>query len=255
MAGRSEDRLKRMVASRRAVMYNARARILEEHTRTRMTGRILFVGRYPDHFAPLWRHLGSQDMDVAFAASQKSAMRELEREPADVIILDASSLRSAGAQLCRAMRQSAPAARIVLISDGPGPTSICYDLQLIKPVAMEELSLAVGEALQSERRQVLSAGLFMLDLKEQTVIGPAGERRLTPKLYELLRLLLSHPDEVVRRQTIMQLVWHTDYLEDTRTLDVHVSWLRGVLEPDPKHPRYLITKRGAGYILYPDGKL
>lgn len=219
-----------------------------------MTGRILFVGRYPDHYAPLWRHLGSQDIDVAFAASQKSAMRELEQEAADVIILDSSSLRSAGAQLCRAMRQSAPAARIVLISDGPGPTSICYDVQLIKPVAIDGLSQAVAEALQSERRQVLNAGLFILDLKEQTVMGPDGERRLTPKLFELLRLLLSHPGEVVQRLTIMQLVWHTDYLEDTRTLDVHISWLRGVLEPDPKHPKYLITKRGAGYILYPEGK-
>lgn len=219
-----------------------------------MMGRILFVGRHPDHFAPLWRHLGSQELEVAFAVSQNSAMRELEREAADVIILDASSLRSAGAQLCRALRQSTPAARIVLISDGPGPTSICYDYQLIKPVALDALTVAVDEALSSERRPVLSAGMFILDLREQTVIGPAGEHRLTPKLFELLRLLLSHPDEVVLRQTIMQRVWHTDYLDDTRTLDVHISWLRGLVEPDPKQPFYLITKRGSGYIFFPNGK-
>lgn len=219
-----------------------------------MKGRILFVGRHPDHYAALWRHLGSQELETAFAASQNSAMRELEREAADVIILDASSLRSAGAQLCRAMRQSTPSARIVLISDGPGPTSICYDWHLMKPVALEELMSAVDEALQSERRQVLCAGPFVLDLKEQTIMGPAGEQRLTPKLFELLQLLLSHADEVVLRQTIMQRVWHTNYLDDTRTLDVHISWLRGIVEPDPKHPFYLITKRGSGYVFYPNGK-
>jgi DNA-binding response OmpR family regulator len=83
-------------------------------------------------------------------------------------------------------------------------------------------------------------------------MGPNGEARLTPKLFDLLRLLMNHPNELVRRETIMEKVWHTSYMEDTRTLDVHVSWLRGIIEPNPKAPRYIVTKRGAGYIFRPN---
>lgn len=217
-----------------------------------MPARILFVGRQPDQFAPLWRSLSTGDIEVAFAPSQARALRELSELPTEVVILDASSLRASGEQLCRTLRQEAPTARLILISDRMGLSSICYDYQLVQPVSWEALWKALKEALHSERRPVISAGLFMLDLEQQTIMGPNGEARLTPKLFDLLRLLMNHPNELVRRETIMEKVWHTSYMEDTRTLDVHVSWLRGIIEPNPKAPRYIVTKRGAGYIFRPN---
>lgn len=192
-------------------------------------------------------------MEIAFAASQARALRELDEVGVDVIILDASSLRSPTDQLCRLLRQHAPTARLIVITNGPSLSSACYDYEIVPPTTWQHLEDVLHQALQHERRPVLSQGDFVLDIEQQTVIGPHGEARLTPKLFDLLHLLMLNADQLVRRETIMEKVWHTQYLDDTRTLDVHMSWLRGLLEPDPKKPCYLITKRGAGYIFRPLG--
>ena len=101
---------------------------------------------------------------------------------------------------------------------------------------------------------ILAVGAFTLDLDKKVVVGPAGTFRLTPMLAALLAFLMKHSGEPVPRRTIMREVWRTDYLEDTRTLDVHVSWLRRRIEPQPLIPTYLVTQRGVGYVFYPDGQ-
>ena len=65
---------------------------------------------------------------------------------------------------------------------------------------------------------------------------------------------MAVPGQLVSRQTIMQQVWQTDYMGDTRTLDVHVSWLRRNIEPQPERPTYLVTRRGEGYVFYANGQ-
>jgi DNA-binding response OmpR family regulator len=104
------------------------------------------------------------------------------------------------------------------------------------------------------RGSVIAAGDFILDLGTKTVTGPAGCARLTRKQCELLELLMGVPGQLVSRSTIMQQVWQTDYMGDTRTLDVHVSWLRRNIEPRPRRPTYLVTRRGEGYVFYADGQ-
>ena len=101
---------------------------------------------------------------------------------------------------------------------------------------------------------VITAGLFTLDLETGIVTGPAGSARLPGKQCDLLALLMRHCGESVPRRTIMRKVWLTDYMEDTRTLDVHVSWLRRNIEPQPQRPAYLVTRRGEGYVFYADGQ-
>ncbi len=218
-----------------------------------MSTHILFVGRQPDSYAPLWRHLLLSNIQVSFAASQTRALRELETAAADVIVLDAASLRLSPEPLTRTLRQRAPAARIVLIADSEVSIGYSYDYLLPTPVTWHRVLKVIEEALASERRQVLVKGSFILDLVERTIIGPAGEERLTSKLFGLLALLMTNSGRYVSRHQIMQEIWHTTYLEDTRTLDVHMSWLRRLIEPDPKNPVYLRTKRGVGYIFMPNG--
>jgi DNA-binding response OmpR family regulator len=75
------------------------------------------------------------------------------------------------------------------------------------------------------------------------------EERLTPRLTSLLHLFMLHPGEVLERDDIFRQVWKTEYIDDTRTLDVHVSWLRQAIEEDPRKPRFLKTIRGVGYRL------
>ncbi len=218
-----------------------------------MSTHILFVGRQPDIYAPLWRHLLLSNTQVSFAASQTRALRELDTAAADVIVLDAASLRMSPEPLARTLRQRAPSARIVLIADNEAPTGYSYDYLLPNPVTWHRVLKMIEEALASERRQVLVRGPFVLDLVERTIVGPAGEARLTSKLFGLLALLMRNAGQTISRHQIMQEVWHTSYLEDTRTLDVHMSWLRGLIEPEPKQPVYLRTKRGVGYVFLPSG--
>ncbi len=75
------------------------------------------------------------------------------------------------------------------------------------------------------------------------------QARLTPRLVILLKTLMERPGEVIERNTLFRMVWETAYTADTRTLDVHVSWLREALEDDPRHPRFVKTVRGVGYRL------
>ena len=101
---------------------------------------------------------------------------------------------------------------------------------------------------------MIAAGHFTLDLETKTVTGPAGSARLPRKQCDLLALLMRHCGQIVSRRKIMRQVWLTDYMEDTRTLDVHVSWLRRSIEPEPRIPTYLVTRRGEGYVFCPNGR-
>lgn len=219
-----------------------------------MPSRILFLGRQPDQYAPLWRQLSTSQAEVFFAASLSRGLRTLGQTSVDVIILDATTLRASPQQMARTLRRTAPSARLILLSERPLTGGLCHDYQLSMPVSWRELLHTIHEALASEHRQVLAIGPFVLDLDEQIVVGPNGESRLTPKQFRLLELLMRHPNQIVARQTIMQQVWNTNFLDDTRTLDVHICWLRREIEPNPRRPQYLITKRGAGYMFCPDGQ-
>jgi DNA-binding response OmpR family regulator len=101
---------------------------------------------------------------------------------------------------------------------------------------------------------VISAAPFSLDLATRTVTGPAGSAQLPPKQCDLLALLIGRSGQLVSRRAIMHNVWQTDYMEDTRTLDVHVSWLRRQIEPQPRRPTYLVTRRGKGHVFCPNGR-
>ena len=219
-----------------------------------MATYVLFIGRQPDSYAPLWRQLAQNHVLVLFAASVPRAHRELANISVDVIILDASSLRVSAEPLARSLRQRAPTARIILIAAPNTLSSLSYDYLVPSPAPWSRILKTLEEAIAGERRQVLVAGPFVLDLVERTIVGPAGEARLTAKLFALLELLMRHAGEPVSRHQIMQEIWNTSYLEDTRTLDVHISWLRGIIEPNPRKPIYLRTKRGSGYIFYAEGE-
>ena len=80
-------------------------------------------------------------------------------------------------------------------------------------------------------------------------MGGQGEQRLTPKLAALLEEFLRHAGVLVTRRQFMHDVWHTDYIGDTRTLDVHIRWVRELIEEDPSDPRLLKTVRGQGFVL------
>jgi DNA-binding response OmpR family regulator len=96
---------------------------------------------------------------------------------------------------------------------------------------------------------ILTTNGFSLNLTRARLKKGNKEVHLTPKECKLLAVLIQNAGEVVSRKTLMKHVWETDYLGDTRTLDVHICWLRQKVEPDPRSPQYILTKRGQGYTL------
>ena len=99
----------------------------------------------------------------------------------------------------------------------------------------------------NEQDKFLKFKSFTLDVRDRLVIRDGVAVYLTPKLYHLLVLLIDCEGHTLFRKTIMKDVWETDYMGDTRTLDVHIRWLRKKIEDDPNDPKYIRTVRGAGY--------
>jgi DNA-binding response OmpR family regulator len=87
-----------------------------------------------------------------------------------------------------------------------------------------------------------------LDAENDQVTGPGGTYHLTPMECRLLEVLMLHPGQVVSRASLMKYVWQTSYVDDTRTLEVHICTLRKKIESDPGDPKYLRTVRGVGYV-------
>jgi len=97
---------------------------------------------------------------------------------------------------------------------------------------------------------VLCVDGVTLDVGQSQVTGPNGICHLTPLERRLLQVLMLHPGQVLSRSRLMKEVWETDYLDDIRTLHVHICWLRRKIEDDPSHPCRIITHRGLGYELH-----
>ncbi len=105
----------------------------------------------------------------------------------------------------------------------------------------------LGEEGHSREGRLLKIGGVALDLEQRTLMVDGEVSLLTPKQVKLLGLFMSHPGEVLTRKRIMKEVWETDYTGDTRTLDVHIHWVREKLRDVPGEPKYLQTLRGVGY--------
>ena len=106
---------------------------------------------------------------------------------------------------------------------------------------------------QSDTGRFLRCADLQLDLENRHVVKGNGQaQRLTPKECHLLATFIRNRGEVLTREFLMREVWETEYTGDTRTLEVHVHWLRRKIEDDPSNPRYIHTVRGVGYWFEPD---
>jgi len=181
----------------------------------------------------------------------ESAVSSAEREAPDLIVLDAASMQASGARLTRNVRAGLNGVPILLVSprgSNPGRTSGATAI-LVQPFTPRKLINRVARLIPGDSRFSLEAGPIKLNLAQRTVRCLGREARLTPKQAKLLEVFLHNPERLLTREVLIRQVWHTDYTGDTRTLDVHMSWLRHALEPNPKRPRFLKTIRGMGYRL------
>ena len=103
--------------------------------------------------------------------------------------------------------------------------------------------------IQHTKENIIQVGDFTLNLSNTTLLRGKDAFHLTPKEAKLMAVLMNNVEHAVSRARLTQEVWHTDELADSRTLDVHVHWLRQKIEDNPHIPEYILTRRGKGYEL------
>jgi DNA-binding response OmpR family regulator len=187
---------------------------------------------------------------VEVVSTGKAALVSLDSILPDVVVVNAPSLRTSGVRICQSLRDRKDNLPVILISDnGAVPEDAPVNLVLELPFTVRKLENRIKPFLPLESDKIIKAGDLQLDLEHHQFRCGEREARLTPRLSCLLEMLMRKPNEVIKRETLFRKIWETDFIEDTRTLDVHISWLRKAIEEDPRKPKYLKTLRGVGYRL------
>lgn len=169
----------------------------------------------------------------------------------DVVVINAASLRTNGLRLATWFRNSLPATTLCLIvaEDETVTEAENVNFFLRLPFTVQKLVNRFRTLENNSHKGMLERGDLVLNPDNGIVVYKDKEVRLTPRQCDLLGKMMEKPGEVLRREDLFKAVWDTDYVEDTRTLDVHISWLRQALEDDPHHPDLIKTIRGNGYLL------
>ncbi len=186
--------------------------------------------------------------EVYIVHSGKQALPMVRREHPDVIVLDAISLRTSGDRIVARLREQLGDVPIIHLREMPkGKRTSVADVVLSPKFTSRKLINRIERFVSAPAVDILDVGPFSLNLKQRKLISPKGETTLTPKLTLLLRMFMQHPGKTLAREELMKGVWKTAYMGDTRTLYVHVRWLRREIEPNPRKPQYIVTVRGVGY--------
>jgi two-component system response regulator RegX3 len=206
--------------------------------------------------------LTREGFEVDVAATGPDALARYDRSGADLVLLDLMLPGLSGTEVCRALRQRSNVPVIMLTArdseiDKVVGLEIGADDYVTKPFSSRELVARIRAVL---RRRVdseellpptLEAGPVRMDVDRHTVTVDGQVVALPLKEFELLELLLRNAGRVLTRGQLIDRVWGSDYVGDTKTLDVHVKRLRGRIESDPAEPKHLVTVRGLGYKFEP----
>lgn len=210
---------------------------------------ILFVeGRKPTakYLAPV---LNDQGYNVVAARTRRDALAKAQEALPVVVVLDAPSLRFSSRRFCKALRETGlETSVLMLLSEGEKiDRSGGARAHLRYPFSVRKLANRIERLLPAPDGEVLRVGNVILNLEQRCVVCGGRESNLTPKQAFLLEILMRHPGEILTRAFLMRQIWDTDYTGDTRTLEVHVHWVRKAIEKDPSSPVYLRTIRRVGY--------
>jgi DNA-binding response OmpR family regulator len=210
---------------------------------------LVIEGRHAEipSFAP---DLQKKGFDVVSAQNGSEAVSQLKQTSPSLVIVNAPSLRSTGIRICLSIRKRDAKIPIILIVEKERPVDKeMVDSVLALPFTVQKLVNRVKALMPGDGNNVVSIGPIRLDLENRRVRSLGKNTKLTPRLITLLQILMDKHGEVVEREALFKKVWETNYTGDTRTLDVHISWLRRAIELDPDNPKFLKTIRGVGYRL------
>lgn len=171
----------------------------------------------------------------------------------EAVIVNAASLRTNGLRICSWYRNRLPEVPIILIvaEDEPIDDAEMVDVILRLPFTVQKIINRLRTFEKKRKQELLVEGDLQLNLNTGMVSYGEKSAYLTPRLCHLLQVMLETPGAIIPREELFRKVWETDYTEDTRTLDVHISWLRKAIEEDHKKPKVIKTVRGVGYRIDP----
>jgi len=218
--------------------------------------RILLVEDEKAISEPLVTHLAREGFDAEVAGSIAEADDALVRRPPDLVLLDVMLPDGDGRDLARRVRQGSDLPIVMLTARGEEldrvvGLEIGADDYVVKPFSARELTARIRAILRrgrgNNRRGPIEIGHIRLDPASRTCSKDGNPIELAAREFDLLHVLMANAGDVMRREQIMDEVWDPHWFGPTKTLDVHISWLRKKLEDDPSSPRYITTIRGVGF--------
>ena len=221
--------------------------------------RVLVVEDEESYSDALAYMLRKEGFEVAIAATGPDALAEFDRAGADIVLLDLMLPGIPGTEVCRQIRQTSNVP-VIMVSAKDEEVDKVVGLELgaddyvTKPYSPRELVARIRAVLRRGTEpdlapMTLEVGPVRMDVERHLVSVDGHEVRLPLKEFELLEMFLRNPGRVLTRGQLIDRVWGSDYVGDTKTLDVHVKRLRAKLEENPADPQLLTTVRGLGYKL------
>ena len=225
--------------------------------------KILVVEDDVNLLSALKYNFQKEGYDVTTAVDGADAIETARSEKPELIILDVMLPKLSGFEVCRILRRETTVPILMLTAkteevDKIVGLEIGADDYMTKPFSMRELLARVRAMLRradmskpqpAGEQESLKVRDLEIDIGRHRAFSRGSPLDLTPKEYDLLVFLARNKGLVFSREQLLDKVWGYDYAGDTRTVDVHIRWLRQRIETDPAHPRNLLTVRGAGYKL------
>ncbi|MBW4030039.1 MAG: response regulator transcription factor [Acidobacteria bacterium] len=224
--------------------------------------RILVVEDEESFIDALTVGLSREGFQVSVARDGQEAIEAFHSQPFDVVLLDLMLPRVSGLDVCRTIRLSSTVPIIIVSAKGEEVDMVLMleigaDDYVTKPYRLRELVARIRAVLRRHEttvspptsESVVQQGPLRLDVDARRCFVEGREVKLRKKEFALMLLLLENPGRVLTRDVLIDRVWGSDYVGDTKTLDVHIKRLRTLIEVDPKNPTYITTIRGVGYRL------
>ena len=218
---------------------------------------VLYIGKLSSG-GKICEHLKKKGYEVHRAEGLRPSLRALNNFVAHIVIIDVNDASAINLhRITRTTGRRPGRPFIILLTDDRSLhfEDLLHDAILVKPFTYRGLDEKMRQVLDTRQDFVVTLGPLTLDRRTRRAKTPVGLTKLTPKQFQLLNYFIEHPNELVTRKELMLAVWETDYLGDTRTLDVHIRWLREQIEVVPSKPQLLHTFRGKGYQLDIEGPL
>ena len=198
---------------------------------------------------------------VVQAADGREAVESFRRHHPDLILLDLMLPELSGTEVCRIVRSESDVPILMLTAKSAEVDKVVglelgADDYVTKPFSFRELLARIRALLrrseqqaQASDQETIELGAVKVDLAGRRLLRGSEVLPVKPKAFELLLFLIRNAGHVFTRDQLLERVWGYDYASETRTVDVHVHWLRAQIEADPANPVYLETVRGVGYVL------